>query len=216
MIPAHLQEIKTRSNHGILLEMTGKQQGEKHSDLSEAQETSRPSDPEEVREEVMLSSMATQTSVGCNEVVREESRKVYRARFVLLLVLLTSAIGVALGVFYYIRLSEHNAFRDHFEDSAYKVLEAIGSILDDTFGAIDILAVGMVAHAKGTNQEWPFVTVPHFGLSASKMLSLSKMKMIASLPVVTPEIREAWEDWVDQDLALMETDPNYHGPIVYE
>lgn len=64
MIPAHLQEIKTRSNHGILLEMTGKQQGEKHSDLSEAQETSRPSDPEEVREEVMLSSMATLTSVG--------------------------------------------------------------------------------------------------------------------------------------------------------
>lgn len=151
----------------------------------------------------------------------EESKTVNRSRFLLLVVLLSSALGVALGVYFYLRASEYQAFQAHFEDAAYKVLEAMGSSLDDTFGAFDALAVSMVAHAHGTNQNWPMVTVPNFGLGASKMLSLSEMKMVASLPLVTAENRLAWEAyslqhgqaWVDENMDLMETDPNYHGPI---
>lgn len=154
----------------------------------------------------------------------DESKTVHRSRLVLLVVLLGSAIGVSTGLYVYIRNSEYDAFEDHFQDTAHKVFEAIGSGLDDTFGAFDALAATIVVHAHGTGQTWPFVTVPNFGLSASKTLGHSVMKMIVCLPLVTPENRMEWESysiangkaWVDQDLALLETDPNYFGPVYYE
>ena len=76
MLSAHLQEIKTRSNNGILLEMTGKQQGEKHSDLSEAQEPSRPSDPEEVREELIALHKRGDTASGGKAFWAESCRSI--------------------------------------------------------------------------------------------------------------------------------------------
>ena len=153
-----------------------------------------------------------------------EAKAVFWARLVLLIVLMGAAVGVSITILMYVKDNENDAFDEHFEESAGKILEAIGNTLDNTFSSLDVLAASMVGYADATVQNWPFVTVPFFGHSASKLLLLSKLKLLATLPVVSPENRLEWEeysllhgkDWIDKDMSLMETDPNYFGPIYYD
>jgi hypothetical protein len=153
-----------------------------------------------------------------------DAKAVFWARLALLGILLGAAIAVCLGIVMYVKDNEKEAFDEHFQESAEKVLEAIGSSLDTTFTALDVLAASLVGHAQETNQVWPLVTVPFFGRTASKVLTLSKLKLLAILPLISPQTRREWEEysirqgksWIDKDLALMETDPNYFGPRYYD
>jgi hypothetical protein len=94
--------------------------------------------------------------------------------------------------------------------------------LDQTFGAFDSVAVSMVSHAKFANMTWPFVSLPNFAVKMSKVLPLSDAFGLAVIPVVTPENREAWEEysvmndgWINESMAVQETWDGYSGPIVY-
>jgi len=157
-------------------------------------------------------------------IAKQETKAVFRLKLLVLLLLTFFAVGTALAVFYYTTGSEQDQFEDQFKDDAHKVLEAVGSSLDKTFGAFDSLAVAAVSYARSTNQTWPNVTLPDFGMRAAKVLELSDGVITVNIcPFVTPEQRAGWEEyasvegehiyWVNETLMIQETWKNYYGPI---
>ena len=153
-------------------------------------------------------------------IAKKESQQVFRLKLLVLLILVLFAIMTALAVYFYIDYVETDQFEDDFKDDGFKVLEAFGSSLDKTFGAMDSLAVAIVSYARATNQTWPNVTIPDFAYRAANVLELSDAFVLSTVPVVTNETRLGWEaysgsdalDWVDQTLAAQETWPSYYGP----
>jgi hypothetical protein len=43
-------------------------------------------------------------------------------------------------------------------------MDSVDKALERSFGALDAFSTHLVAHAKETQQEWPFVLFPHFAL----------------------------------------------------
>jgi len=72
-----------------------------------------------------------------------------------------------------LRILKKKNFEEQFLDDAHKVLEAVGSSLYLTLGAIDALVDSMISFAHYTNQTWPFVTIPDFAVRSAKIRSLS-------------------------------------------
>ena len=134
------------------------------------------------------------------------------------------AVPLALGVYFYSRNVEENEFQTQYEESGRKVLEAIGTTLENSFGALDSLAVAVVASVHAKNQAFPNFLVEDFSIRAAKTLSLSKAKVLVTCPVVTSETYDEWSNWtalegrswVDEALSVMKTDNNFYGPIKEE
>jgi hypothetical protein len=155
-------------------------------------------------------------------IAKAETKAVLRIKLVVLMVLVSSTIGVASSVYAYIARSEERLFRTQFEDNAKKILQAVGSSLDKTLGSFDSVAVTLVSHASATGQRWPFVTLPNFAVRMSKVLPLTDAININLVPIVTQAQRAEWEaysvqndGWVNEGMAVQEKWDGYHGPVVY-
>jgi hypothetical protein len=158
---------------------------------------------------------------GDELIAKKETRAILWLRLAVVVVLVTSIIGVSLAVYSYTKESEQESFENQFQNDATKVLESIGTTLEKAMGAFDVLAVTLVSSAQTLNQTWPFVTMPNFGVHVAKLLPLSKAMYIQLTPLVTPENREQWEnyslqhkDWVDNVIQIQENWKNYYGPNV--
>ena len=160
------------------------------------------------------------------EIAQRETKYVYWLRFLVIFVLTTSTLVVSLLVHKYVVMTEHEDFTTRFESDATKILDSIGTTLDQTLGATDSFVVQMVSYARASNSSWPFVTVPNFAVKASKLLKLSKaFTMLISLKV-TPDEATQWEEyasvtgpeWLDDALHVQRENPEYEfvvpeGPI---
>eukprot|EP00977_Amphora_coffeiformis_P027765 scaffold34639_cov206-Amphora_coffeaeformis.AAC.13 len=163
---------------------------------------------------------------------RKETRMVFWFKVALLAILCTCTVCVAVGVHYYTVGEEEDAFESGFHDSAEKVLEAIGSSLFLSLGALDSFAVGTTAFAStltenGTsfnltmpleNAPWPFVTTTNFAVRAAKVKSIAKAFVVAQYNFVETELKSAWEEyslqndgWVPEGMQVQEQDPNFDG-----
>jgi len=156
-------------------------------------------------------------------IAKQESRIVFRLKLIVLLLLVLFAVSTALAVFFYITHQEDEQFHENFKDDAFKVFEAIGSVLEKSMGAYDSLAVAIVSHARASQLPWPNnLTLPDFGIRAAKVLELSGANSINVCPIVLPEQRAEWEAfasgdsgnlaWVNESLSVQETWQNYYGP----
>jgi len=153
-------------------------------------------------------------------IAKSETRNVLGMKRIVLVVLICATIAAALVVYFYVHGSEKYQFEDEFGEYAGKVLESIGTVFETTFQSVDILAAGMVSHARSTGQVWPQVTIPDFAYRAAKVLPLSRSIVLGTLMVVYPETRLDWElysmemgaETYEPTLTVMENDPNYNGP----
>ena len=78
-----------------------------------------------------------QEAMQLMSLTKKESQAVFWLRVLLVGCLLVSAILVSLFVYLYTSTEEDESFKSQFESDALKLLEAIGSTLDLTFGAAD-------------------------------------------------------------------------------
>ena len=154
---------------------------------------------------------------------KRETKDVFRLKILVLVFLALCTSGVACLVYFYTENQEVYQFETQFHSDANKVLDAIGDGVETTFGALDIMATMMISHAKSSNDEWPFVTLPNFANHASKIRSMSIGMLLWSAVIVSYDNRIAWESyadenrgWVNSTIGIMETDPNYHGPLVWD
>jgi hypothetical protein len=157
---------------------------------------------------------------GRTTIAKSETKNVGRLKVIVAFVLIASTIAVATVVYRYLSRNEETKFRDQFNDDGHKILASIGASLDKTFGMMDNLAVMIVANAKETNQTWPFVTLPNFGIRMAKLLLLTDIPVIGFLPVVTPHNRKEWEayasekdDWVNECVSVQKSWKWYRGPL---
>jgi hypothetical protein len=149
-----------------------------------------------------------------------ESKAVSYLRLCVLAVLVASAAGVAIGVFYFTRNSELDSFEASFSDDATKVAEAVSSSLYTTLEAADSYLVNTVSYARSIDQQWPFVTLPDLAVRLAKLRSLSKAVVVQQSHFVTAAQREKWENytlnhdgWAQEALDVQKTDKNYHGAV---
>ena len=140
------------------------------------------------------------------------------SRIAVLVILLVSAIGLAVFIYKYTDSSEERQFEKQFKEDAHKVLEHVGTSLDYTLGAADAFLVDEMNCAALTNQSWPFVTSSRFAVRAAKLRSLTKSLVVSKYPYVTDAQRDAWETystqhdgWVQEGLWVQQNDKNFHG-----
>jgi hypothetical protein len=155
-------------------------------------------------------------------IAAKESKAVRWIRILAIAVIVSSTLGVALAVFYYMTNTERDTFKYRFKSDSYKILESIGSTFDRSLGSVDSFAVSMVSTAKQSNQTWPFVVMSDFPVKSSKILALSKGVLFTTYSYVTPEERPLWsnfstshDEWVEESLDVQEAALNktYFGPI---
>jgi hypothetical protein len=155
-------------------------------------------------------------------IAKAETKDLFRLKFIVVTVLVCSAVGVALWAYLYVTWNEQALFEKQFDGDTDKILQALGTAWDKTLGLMDGLAITFVSSARDKNQTWPCVTLPDFAVRMSKVVPLTDAVNINVLPIVTRETRSKWEaytrendGWVNEAVALQDTWDGYFGPIVY-
>jgi len=92
-------------------------------------------------------------------IAKAETMAVTLWKMAVLSVLLSSALAVALAVYFYTNNAERDKFEDQFNNDATKIFEAIGSTLDISLGSVDSFVVAATSTAYDSNMTWPFVTI---------------------------------------------------------
>jgi hypothetical protein len=104
------------------------------------------------------------------------------------------------------------------------VLGALGSSIERTLGGLDSLATAFVIIARNTNQSFPFVTIPQYGLQVAKNNQITGSLCTSFMPVISFAQRHQWElysagnetnvnSWVDETLALQDNYKHFYGPL---
>lgn len=60
-----------------------------------------------------------------------------------------------------------------------------------------------MAHARSTQQKFPIVTLPFYGLQAAKLLRVSRAFQMHLNHVVTPQQVPEWQDYAEQQLGTI-------------
>jgi hypothetical protein len=161
-------------------------------------------------------------SVTKDELASNETRNVNRFRVVIAIVLILSTITMAVTIYFFVKRSEINIFRDMFDADANKVLDGLGESIKSNLGAMDAFASMMVSTAKHTNQTFPFVTIPTFAIKASKLLTLCDGFALTTQTVVNANQRLKWEaytmenqGWVNETKEVQELDVFYNDVVTY-
>jgi hypothetical protein len=162
------------------------------------------------------------TTTGNTLIGKKESEEVHRFKFIVLLILVISAVVVATCVNIYVKKKEQSQFEEKFRTDAIKILDTVRNSIDRTLIPMDSLAVDLVSYARATNATWPCVTLPNFALRMSKVLPQTDAMAIQVLPIVKPSQRKKWEQyltqnyfWLNETMAIQEKWDGYYGRIAY-
>ena len=104
------------------------------------------------------------------------------------------------------------------------MLESIGSSFERALGSLDLLAMTFVSIARRSNQSFPFVTIPEYGLHIAKTMPFTGAVETSVLPVVTYAQRTKWEEyaarendnllsWVMESQRLQDHWDGFYGPM---
>ena len=155
-------------------------------------------------------------------IAQKEDKAVFWIRLVVIMVLVGSTVAVACLVYTFLSTQEQTSFAEQFESDSDKVMESVASNLDLSLSAVDAFAAGLVSYVKATNQTFPFITYPDFGVRAAKLRQISKAMEVGIFPLITDETRPKWEqnwtldhdEWLQETYEIQKTDPTFLGPPV--
>jgi hypothetical protein len=191
-------------------------------DLHQDPNTDHGSDEDEPESEsnTDVDGLPVMTQQLREEIAKGESKAFIYLRSLTFLVLVVSAISVSLCVYFDMTHTEKDEFEMQYHSDAHKVLESVGKALDNTLGATDAFIVKMMAYADSSNSTWPFVTMPHFAVQATKLLKLSKAFKMSVNHIVQPEQRAEWQEyaynndgWLEESLDIQEKDEDWKHSI---
>lgn len=113
----------------------------------------------------------------------------------MLIVLLTSAAGVAFAVNRYTKSQEDNEFKEQFEIFSNKAIEAIRDNLEKQLSTLERFSLSVTTEARATGQKWPFVTVSDFEGRARLAMSQVNALSLLIYQLVPSNQRQAWKDY---------------------
>jgi hypothetical protein len=131
--------------------------------------------------------------------VGKENKAVKVLRAAVLVLLVTMATIVCVGVYLLTRGDELKIFEQEYEDNAFRLVESFHDDLERKLGAIDSFANQITSYALDTNRTFPFVTLPNFAIRGSKMRIQADAFVFHWAPLVTDGERIAWEEYAMQN-----------------
>jgi hypothetical protein len=155
-----------------------------------------------------------QPNIGLKETI-----KVRRLRIIIGIVLCISATILSVTTFRYVQQSEYDTFVMNYRQDANKVIVGMGQQMEQTLTIFDSYTSMIVSMAQQTNQIWPFVTIPNFAVTGSKLRSATAGIQISLSTVVKSSQRLEWENytsvygpkWANETLYIQANDANYFG-----
>jgi hypothetical protein len=129
---------------------------------------------------------------------RNETRAVSFLRYVVILVLLGTAIGVSLATFLYSRRVETESFESEFEGMSVMTLRSFAEAVEHKLAAMDVLATGITSHAASSGEVFPNVTIPDWEVKAAQLRTQVDGIYAFWLPLVTDETRAGYEVYCQQ------------------
>jgi len=151
------------------------------------------------------------TKVG-GGVDTKRNQVVARVRLVVFLVLLAVAVAVSFSVYHYTKNQELDAFENHFNDQATKVVQAFKFNAERRMEALEAFSTQITSYAISSNSTFPFVALPDFERHATHTLQLAEVVALLVFPIITAENRQKWEaysranqGWLVEGLALQQT-----------
>jgi hypothetical protein len=159
------------------------------------------------------------SNIGQQNIGSIETRNVRRLRIIIGIVLFISATILSITTFRYVQQSEYDTFAMNYQQDANKVIVGIGQQMEQTLTIFDSYTSLIVSMAQQTNQVWPYVTIPNFAVTGSKLRSATEGIQIVLNSVVTASQRLSWENytsvygpnWVNETLHMQANDANYYG-----
>lgn len=152
-------------------------------------------------------------------IAKTEGKLVFGFKMLAFSVLILSAVAVCTWVYLYTTGKEEEAFDARYHNDATKVVESIGTTFKQTLGSTDAFITQLVAYARYSNSSWPFVTMPAFGIHATKLLKLSRAFYFSVYPFVKPGQVDQWLDytnktngWIHESLDIQAKDEDWWGP----
>jgi hypothetical protein len=155
---------------------------------------------------------------------QDETKSLVRLKLGALLVLIVTALGFAISVFFLMRSAEQHEFVNQFHYDANKVLESVGTSTSRSLGILDSYAVVASSYTNFGNRKFPNITIPDFAIRAAKYRSACGGIIFSHLPIVTSDQRVAWEayawnksgDWVNTTKTVQSNDANHHGGAIFD
>jgi hypothetical protein len=104
------------------------------------------------------------------------------------------------------------------------VLGTLGTTFEAALGALDSLAASFITIARASNQTFPFVTIPQYGIHVSKTVLSTGALCTYFLPVIHFDQRDEWElyaagnnthlsSWVEESLDFQDIYSKFYGPM---
>ena len=126
---------------------------------------------------------------------REETKAVSCLRYILLLLLICTAVGVALATYYYSRNVEEESFQAEFASVAVVTLRSFIEAVEGRLGALDSVSADITSQALKNGDTFPNVTIADFEVKGATLRTQTDGLFLFWLPLVTDETRSGYEEY---------------------
>jgi hypothetical protein len=126
---------------------------------------------------------------------RRETKVLNVLRVLVLVLLLVTTTLTSAVVYFHTSNEETKNFESDFQANAQRIVESFHDAVERRLGAINSMATAITSHALETKQTFPFVTIPNFAIRGSDLRVQADAMSILWMPLVTDEIRVAWEEY---------------------
>lgn len=124
---------------------------------------------------------------------RTETQAVSCLRYVVLLILLATAVGASVGTFLYSRGVEKDSFAAEFQSVAVVTLRSFVESVEHKLGSQDAIASAITSHAEDKGETFPNVTTPNYDVLGAALRTQTDSVLGFYLPLVTDEARAGYE-----------------------
>ncbi len=140
---------------------------------------------------------------------RQETKRVIRLRFVVILILIAAAASVSWTVYFITKSAEKEDFELQYDGVADKIIESFQEIMVQ-MSAVSSLAGEATTHAQQqqrilqfsnntdvvAHSDWPFVTLSNFQERAGNVRTISGAIYVSVNPIVEANQLPFWEEYV--------------------
>jgi len=133
-----------------------------------------------------------------DKITQKETQAVFRLRLWVMRVLLLTGVAVSLVVYSMTRTSQLQEFSNIYNGAANQILSSVLTDMTERMGQVAALSAAYTTSTTPTAEEdWPFVTLPHFHQQAQKVRHSSGALFVRMAPYVRTDQLDEWHVYVN-------------------
>eukprot|EP00934_Nitzschia_sp_Nitz4_P001273 Nitzschia sp. Nitz4//scaffold289_size23394//2//2242//NITZ4_008474-RA/size23394-augustus-gene-0.42-mRNA-1//-1//CDS//3329545813//1273//frame0 len=132
---------------------------------------------------------------------KKETEHVNRLRWIVLLILFCTGVGVSVLVFLLSRRSFEEEMKSNFDSAAARLEDAFDAIRTQRIATLASMSIAAIAHGVDHSRDWPFVSLSSYQQRSFSAKLNSGAIQINIIPYVPGENRTEWEEYIVSDEA---------------